>query len=255
METDILTEFQFENVVESKIRAVILMQGNMQEFLSKDILGRSVLGWVEEAVSDFESVKKNIFEKQNIVDVVKPCVKDEDFLIVLFGDTPLISQQTIKDALDYAVTKNLDYCKLPRGVIFKSCALKTGKFEMSSEANFLSKEEFFSVFNFVTLSKARQILKERILEKHLKNGVEIFNFKDCLVECFVKIGKNVKILSGNVLKGETEIGDGTILRENNVIVDSVLGENCDVSGSFLTNAKLKKNTIVEPFNVIKGEKK
>ncbi len=255
LETDILTEFQFEKVDESKVRAIILMQDKMQSFLSKDILGRSVVGWVEEAVRDFESVRVEISNKQNVAEVVTPFVKDEDFLIVLFGDTPLVLEQTIKDALDYAITKNLDFCKLPRGFIFKSSALKKNNFEMSSEANFLSKEEFFSVFDFLTLSKARQILKARILEKHLKSGVEIFDTQNTYVECFVKIGKNVKILSGNILKGHTEIGDGTILEENNIITDSIIGENCKVCSSILTKTKLKNGTVTEPFSVIKGEKK
>jgi len=114
LETDILTEFQFEKVEESKIRAIILLQEKQNDFFSKDILGRSVVGWVEDALIDYEKVKLNIKDNQNVVDAVKPYVKDEDFLIVLFGDTPLVSKETLKDAVDYAVTKSLDLCKLHR---------------------------------------------------------------------------------------------------------------------------------------------
>lgn len=255
METSILTEYEFEKIDDSKVRAIILLQDKMKNFLSKDLLGRNVLGWVEDAVKDFESLRVNFLDKQSMEEAVKPFVKDEDFLLVLFGDTPLVSQQTITDALDYAITKNLDFCKLPRGAIFKSSALKKGKFEMSSEANFLPKDDFLSVFNFVSLSRIRQIIKEKIIGKHLKNEVEIFDIENCYVECFVQIGKNVKLLPGNVLKGETVVGDGTILRENNIIIDSVIGDNCDVCGSFLTNVKLKNGTKVEPFSILKGEKR
>lgn len=255
LETDILTEFLFEKVDESKVRAIILLQDKLKDFLSKDILGRSVVGWVQDAVSDFESVKVDIGGEKNVADVVKPFVKNEDFLLVLFGDTPLVSEQTVRDALDYAITKNLDFCKLPRGYIFKSSALKKNNFEVSSQANFLSKDEFFSVFDFLTLSKVREILKVKILEKHLKNGVEIYDSRSTYVDCSVKIGKNVKIFSNNVLKGETVIGDGTILLENNVITNSVVGEKCFVNASILTNTKLKNGTVTEPFSHFKGEKK
>ncbi|NCB48119.1 MAG: hypothetical protein EOM55_00590 [Clostridia bacterium] len=255
LETDILTEFQFEKMEESKVRAIILIQDKLKKFLSKDILGRNVVGWVSEAVSDFESEKADILEGQSACDVAKHFVKNEDFLLVLYGDTPLVSQEVVRDALDYAITKNLDFCKLPRGYIFKSSALKKGNFVMSSEANFLSKDDFFSVFDFLSLCKAREIMKENILEKHLKNGVEIFDGRSTYVECDVKIGKNVKILSNNVLKGETVIEDGAILNENNVITDSIVGEKCVVSSSILTKAKLKDGTVTKPFSVIKGEEK
>jgi bifunctional N-acetylglucosamine-1-phosphate-uridyltransferase/glucosamine-1-phosphate-acetyltransferase GlmU-like protein len=254
LETDILTEFEFEKPKDCKVRAVVLVQDSHKELCKQDMLGRSVFDWVACAVDDYKWAKVDIAEGQSVAEVVAPFAKDEDFLLVVFADTPLVSRHDFADALDYAITKNLDFCKLPRGFVFKVSALKSGHFELSGEANFLSKEDFFSVFDESTLAHARRVMKERILQKHLKNGVNFYDLASSYVECFVKIGKRVSVLPGNVLKGETTIGSGTILGENNVIEDCEIGENCNIISSVLTGVKIENNSKLGPF-LVKGKEK
>ncbi len=255
LNSEILMEFQLEKKNERKIRVLILLPQNSENLLKKDVLGRSVVGWVENAVSEFEQIKVQIDAKQPLAEVAMKYSKDEDFLLVVFGDTPLLSKETVRDALDYALTKSLDFCKLPRGAVFKTSALKRGQFELSGEANFLGKDEFFSVFDLASLCHAREIIRQRILETHLKKGVEFFDLNSCSVECDVEIEKGVQIFRGNTLCGKTVVQSGCILRENNMIKDSILGENCEVSYSFLSSIVLKKGSKVEPFTFLTGKNK
>lgn len=254
-ETDIMTEFQLENAGETKVRAVILCLNKIKKFIDADIMGRSCLDYVKTSLCDYDTVILDTNETQNVAETVQKYVKDEDFLVVIYGDTPLLSQATIRDAVDYAITKNLDFCKLPRGYIFKTSALVSGNIEVSAEANFLDKDEFFSVFNFETLAFARKVMKKKIIERHLRSGVEFFDTDSVYIEDTVEIGKNVKIFYGNVLKGKTVIGAFTTLFENNLIENCVVGENCEICGAVLYNEKLKNNTIIKPNCNIKGENK
>ena len=86
-------------------------------------------------------------EKDNPLEVVKPFIGEEDYTIVLFSDTPVLKASTVLDVLDYATTKQLDFCKLPRGFIVNSQNFKSNKIEISAEPKFVEKEDFFAVFD------------------------------------------------------------------------------------------------------------
>ena len=161
----------------------------------------------------------------------------------------------VNDALDYAITKKVDYCKLYRGAIIKVSALKSGNFETISQAEFLGKENFYTIFDFASLLSAREKLRKLIIENHLKNKVEFYNASSCYIDCDVIIKSGVKIYSNNTLKGNCEIGENTILMENNIIEDSQIGANCVLINSYVKSKKIKDNTKLSPFTILNGEKK
>lgn len=248
--TQILTEFELERKEQHKVRAFVIMQEKLQKNYEYDLMGKQVVDYVKETLSNYEtSIIKVKDDKQSLVEILAPHIKDEDYIIVLYGDTPLVRSSTIDDALEYATTKGLDYCKLYKGGIFKASAVRSGKIEYLSEANFLSKEDFFCVFDNNSISKARQIMKQRIIEKHIKNNVEFFDISSVYIDSTVDIASNVKIYANNVVKGQTTIASGCILNENNVINNCKIEENCVISSSYLNNTKIKKNSNIGPFKI------
>ena len=54
-------------------------------------------------------------------------------------------------------------------------------------------------------------------------------------------------VSGNIIKGNSYIGAGSILKENNVIDNSVIGNNCYVNYSVISHSKIGNNCIITPF--------
>lgn len=74
---------------------------------------------------------------------------------------------------------------------------------------------------------------------------------DLIIEKSVKIGNNVTILSGNILKGNTVIGDNVILKENNYINDSLIGDNCVVEFSHIDGGVLKEGVSMGPYSRIR----
>ena len=144
LETDVLTEFEFEAPREHNIRVVIVKTEKFLEIENEDIMGQTSLDWVKNnGCKDFEKDKVHIAKlgkNQSLLDVALPFVKEgDDYLLVLYADTPLLQSLDVNDAVEYATTKNLDYCKLPRGCVFKVKSAKANKFEMTSEANFFAK--------------------------------------------------------------------------------------------------------------------
>lgn len=254
LSTDILTEFEIQNTNNYKVRAVILMPEG-EKFYLKDLMGKTSIEWVEDALKDYEIKKIDITKKDSLVEVVKDYVADEDYLIVLYADTPLVNGSVVNDALDYAITKKVDYCKLYRGAIIKVSALKSGNFETISQAEFLGKENFYTIFDFASLLSAREKLRKLIIENHLKNKVEFYNASSCYIDCDVIIKSGVKIYSNNTLKGNCEIRENTILMENNIIEDSQIGANCVLINSYVKSKKIKDNTKLSPFTILNGEKK
>ncbi len=256
LSTELLTEFELSSPQEHKIRAVVICQNKLKSLYNEDLMGKGVKEWVIDSLKSFETQEIYIDDnKKSLIEIVTPIIKDEDYLIVLYADTPLITENVIFDAVEYATTKNLDFCKLYRGAIIKTDAIRNNSFEYSSEANFLDKEAFFTVFDNKTITHARQVLKNRILDSLVKNGVNFFDKSSCYIEAQVEIASNVKIYANNVIKKFSKIMQGSVLGENNIIINSEIGENCQIVSSFIQNEKIKKGSKIGPFAKLNGAKK
>lgn len=256
LSTELLTEFELSSPQEHKIRAVIVCQNKLESLYNEDLMGKGVKEWVVDSLKAFETQEIYIDDnKKSLIEIVEPFIKDEDYLIVLYADTPLITENVIFDAVEYATTKNLDFCKLYRGAIIKTDAIRKGSFEYSSEANFLDKEAFYAVFDNKAITHARKVLKNRILDDFVKNGVKFFDKSSCYIESNVEIASNVKIYANNVIKNYSKIMQGSVLGENNIIINSEIGENCQIISSYIQNEKIKKGSKIGPFVKLNGAKK
>lgn len=253
LSTDILTEFELEKSTTYNVRAIVLLVENkrFKEAYNMLLLGKPMKEWVANAVKNFENRYVSLNECDNPLEIIKPFIRDEDYTIVLFSDTPTLTENALLEVLDYATTKNLDFCKLPRGFILKSQNFKQGKVEYSAEPNFINKEDYYTFFDAKTLSNCKQILKERILEHHLKNKVIIHDKSTTYIECDVEISPYVEIFPNNSLRGNTSICENVILYENNIIVNSQIEKNNTLICSYLENIKLAENSNLRPFSALK----
>lgn len=250
LSSEILTEFEFETPQEYKVNAIVLLVENSRlkdNGYSLSLSGKQMKDWVKDCVSHFDCSFVNLEEKDNPLEIIKPYIKDEDYTIVLFSDTPLLTSTTVLDCLDYATTKQIDFCKFPRGFIVKSQNFLNNKIEQTAEPAFINKEEFFVVFDSKTLSQAKLQIKNRIIEKHLKNKVIIDDINSTYIDYQVEIAPFVKIASNNVLKGETKIEEDVELKENNVIDNCIIKKGSKIFYSVLNNVEIEENSNIGPF--------
>ncbi|WP_238883676.1 bifunctional UDP-N-acetylglucosamine diphosphorylase/glucosamine-1-phosphate N-acetyltransferase GlmU [Clostridium sp. YIM B02551] len=114
-------------------------------------------------------------------------------------------------------------------------------------------EETLGVNSRVELAKAEEIMKERINNKHLENGVTIIDPRSTYIGIDVTIGQDTIIYPGNVIEGNTEIGIDCMLYPNSRISNSKIGDNVEIQSSVILDSKVGGNTTVGPFAYIRPE--
>lgn len=80
-----------------------------------------------------------------------------------------------------------------------------------------------------------------------KKNYKILNKKTVYISKEAVIGNNVVIYGNNRIEGNTVIGDNSVIKPSCYIVDSVIGDNCEISCSHLEKAVVKDNCNVGPF--------
>lgn len=119
-------------------------------------------------------------------------------------------------------------------------------------------DEALGVNNRVALSQASAIMKNRINEKHMVNGVTLVDPNNTYIEADVKIGQDTVIEPGVYLKGNTVIGEDVVIGMHSVIEDSEIADDVEIHQSVIEEAKVGKGSDVGPHshlrkNAVLGE--
>ena len=88
------------------------------------------------------------------------------------------------------------------------------------------------------LAMADGQMRERVLERHAKNGVSLQDPNTTYIEADVQIGRDCYIQAGTHLRGKTVIGEACSIGPNSLLVDCTLGDRCTILMSHLRQAKL-----------------
>ncbi|MHC1685517.1 MAG: bifunctional UDP-N-acetylglucosamine diphosphorylase/glucosamine-1-phosphate N-acetyltransferase GlmU [Clostridiaceae bacterium] len=114
-------------------------------------------------------------------------------------------------------------------------------------------QETLGVNSRVQLAQVEKIMRDRINNFHMENGVTIIDPNNTYIGADVKIEKETILYPGNVIEGETIIGEGCTVYPNSRIEDSLIGNNVVIQSSVITEAKIGNNTTVGPFAFIRPE--
>ncbi len=97
-------------------------------------------------------------------------------------------------------------------------------------------------------SKAEKIVRNRIIEQHLENGVTIIDPDTTFIDSEVEIEQDVTIYPFNYLEGKTKISKNTVINPNCKLENAVIGENTEIlSNTIIKNSSVGSNTNVGPF--------
>ena len=217
------------------------------------ILGLTLTEWIRFESRYIPCVIVPYDEKSNIIEFAKNHIdKSFDYTIVLLSKTPLIQNSTLHNIMDYVEVKECKVCKLPVGyVIDNSDSINIDSIYSQNI------DDFYLVESKVQYNHAHNILQDRINSFHIDNGVELVSPAKTYIEPFVDIDEGVVIYPNNTLKGKTVIGKNVILKENNVINNSKIGDNSCISSSVINDSVISKNVYISAFceinNSIIGE--
>ena len=239
-------------------------------------------------------------------------IKSSKNVIILCGDTPLISADTLKNALKYKNDNNLsavilsadfknpfgygriikneknevlkiveekdatdDEKKVTEGnsgtYIFESTDLldalsKIGNKNAQGEyyltdtieiilnnnkkvGSFMIKEEneVLGINDKIQLAEANAIMKIRINEEHMKNGVIIEDPATTYIAKGVKIASDTVIMPNTTIQGDTEIGSNCVIGPNTIIKNSKIGNDNEILASVVTDAIVENGVHIGPF--------
>lgn len=107
-------------------------------------------------------------------------------------------------------------------------------------------DEALGVNDRVALAEASRLMKERINEAHMRNGVTFVDPANTYIESDVTIGADTVIEPGVYLKGNTQIGEDAVIGSHSVICDSKLGNRVVVTSSTLEEAIMGDGSDIGP---------
>ncbi len=112
-------------------------------------------------------------------------------------------------------------------------------------------DDIAGVNSRVQLAAVTQVMKRRINEKHMANGVTFIDPENTYVEPNVEIGKDTIIEPGCMIQGTTVIGEGCRIGYNTKLTNMIIKDNVDIETSVLVESFVDEGTHVGPFAYIR----
>ncbi|MER2128705.1 bifunctional UDP-N-acetylglucosamine diphosphorylase/glucosamine-1-phosphate N-acetyltransferase GlmU [Solibacillus sp.] len=108
-------------------------------------------------------------------------------------------------------------------------------------------DETLGVNDRFALSQAEELMRARINERHMRNGVTIINPATTHISADAVIGSDTILLPGVIIEGKTKIGEDCKIGPNSQIVDSQIGDGTTIHSSVVLNSQVGNETAVGPF--------
>ena len=114
-------------------------------------------------------------------------------------------------------------------------------------------DETLGVNDRFALSQAEELMRARINERHMRNGVTIINPATTHISSEAIIGSDTIIKPGTVIEGKTVIGEDCVIGPNSHIVNTTIGDRTTIHSSVLVDSIVGNETAVGPFAHLRPE--
>ena len=101
------------------------------------------------------------------------------------------------------------------------------------------------------LARAEQVVRRRVLDRHLDNGVTILDLATTYIDADVRIGAESVIQPGCHLRGATTLGAECTVGPNAVIRDTRIGASCGLVGCTITGSTLGERVEVGSYTTVR----
>ena len=221
-----------------------------------DLLGNPMYQYVARACPTKAVCLEFDESEGTVVGTIKPYLKDTEYSLVLFSDTPLMTKNNILNILDFVKTKDLNVCKLTRGWVFKNEYIKRVSEIYAPTTYYFEEEDFLTAVNYKQLYLISEILKSRITTYHMNNGVYFKDPDNIYIESNVSIGEGTVIEPFVSLTKDTSIGKNVFIGafstlKNAKIQDGAKIDKAHIDGgvvmekaTIMANAKILSQTAI-----------
>ncbi|WP_068675838.1 bifunctional UDP-N-acetylglucosamine diphosphorylase/glucosamine-1-phosphate N-acetyltransferase GlmU [Oceanobacillus sp. Castelsardo] len=114
-------------------------------------------------------------------------------------------------------------------------------------------DETLGVNDRVALAKAEKTMKERINEKHMRNGVSIIDPENTYIHPEVIIESDVVVHPGTIIKGASIIKENAEIGPNSEIINCEVGESTVIRHSVASDSKIGNRVNIGPFAHIRPD--
>lgn len=215
-----------------------------------EILGKKMWEWVALSVGGCIVKTTTCTEESNILSLIKPLLTNSKYTAVLYSDTPLLKRATFLEIMEYFRQREANVLKLSRGYIFNTEYIRNAESINAVQNKFFNEEDFMIAYDYKQLAFINEILKERILDFHMKNGVYIENLNSVSIDADVIIESGTKIYGNNTIKGQTLIQKNSTILSGNVIQDCIISSGSSIVQSYLKESRISENMVIGPFEKI-----
>ncbi|OGW59414.1 MAG: UDP-N-acetylglucosamine diphosphorylase/glucosamine-1-phosphate N-acetyltransferase [Nitrospirae bacterium RIFCSPHIGHO2_02_FULL_42_12] len=112
----------------------------------------------------------------------------------------------------------------------------------------IEREEIIGINSRNELAMADIIMRRRINNRHMLNGVTMINPDNTYVGMDVSIGQDVTIYPGATIEGNTTIGSRSVIYPNSRIVNSQIGSDVNIKdSSVIEDSRIGDGSQVGPF--------
>jgi bifunctional UDP-N-acetylglucosamine pyrophosphorylase / glucosamine-1-phosphate N-acetyltransferase len=112
-------------------------------------------------------------------------------------------------------------------------------------------EESHLVNDRAQLAVAEEILRRRILDAHMRDGVTVRDPASTHIEATVEIGRDTVILPGTLLRGGTRIGTDCVIGPNTDLQDTLVGDGALVEHSVGRGADVGDGASIGPYSFLR----
>jgi bifunctional UDP-N-acetylglucosamine pyrophosphorylase/glucosamine-1-phosphate N-acetyltransferase len=108
-------------------------------------------------------------------------------------------------------------------------------------------DEMIGINNRIHLSWAEAVIRRRIAERWMLQGVTFQDPASTYIEAAVTLGRDTLILANTHLTGHTTIGQECTIGPNAIVRDSAIGNRCRITASVVEEAVMEDDCGVGPF--------
>jgi bifunctional UDP-N-acetylglucosamine pyrophosphorylase/glucosamine-1-phosphate N-acetyltransferase len=99
----------------------------------------------------------------------------------------------------------------------------------------------------VELARAEALLRDRVRERLMLEGVTLLDPASTYIDATVEVGADTTLLPGVHLIGATRIGSGCRIGPNAALRDMIVGDDCEIGGSTLEGSTVGDRVTVGPY--------
>ena len=113
--------------------------------------------------------------------------------------------------------------------------------------------EALGVDTRIRLAQADALMRQRVREYWMLNGVTMVDPTSIYIDAGVEIGRDTVISPHTTISGRTRIGEDCLIGPHSIISDSTIGRGCKVLASVVEGSILEERVEMGPFSHLRAE--